>query len=200
MAQVDGRSLLRRQPLHAASPSFAPDCFCATPPLVSVSSCDGLDMRPPDSAVRERARREDRDDAVPLMRAAVDNLVRGGSCWSGAFMRPLFWWRRCGRRALRLPTLAQLRAASAYPTPAAPWSTRQSAPMTLGAQDEVGHDADGSPVVDKQKTTIWRICPATRGCQLSGSTIKGWKCIPHRHRASPVTAHRRAPRHRRVPD
>jgi hypothetical protein len=27
--------------------------------------------------------------------AAVDNLVRGDSCWGGAFMRPLFWWRRC---------------------------------------------------------------------------------------------------------
>jgi len=52
-------------------------------------------MRPPDSAVRERARREDRDDTVPLMRATVDNVVRGGSCWSAALMRPLFWWRRC---------------------------------------------------------------------------------------------------------
>jgi len=52
-------------------------------------------MRPPDPAVRERARREDRDDAVPLMRATVDNLVRGGSCWSAALMRPLFWRRRC---------------------------------------------------------------------------------------------------------
>lgn len=40
----------------------------------------------------------------------------------------------------------------------------------------------------------------TRGCRLSGSTIKGWKGIPRRHRASPVMAHRRAPRHRRVPD
>jgi len=29
------------------------------------------------------------------MRATVDNLVRGGSCWSAALMRPLFWWRRC---------------------------------------------------------------------------------------------------------
>src|SRR6478752_10146121 len=56
----DGRVAWRRsmgavcfvdKPLHAASPSFAPDCFCATPPLVLVSSCDGLDMRPPDSAV-----------------------------------------------------------------------------------------------------------------------------------------------------
>ena len=45
--------------------------------------------------MRERARREDRDDAVPLMRATVDNLVRGGSCWSAALMRLLFWWRRC---------------------------------------------------------------------------------------------------------
>jgi hypothetical protein len=78
VAQVDGRSLLRRQPLHAASPSFAPDCFCATAPLISVSSCDGLDMRPPDSAVRGRARRGDRDDAIPLMFAAVDHLFREG--------------------------------------------------------------------------------------------------------------------------
>ncbi len=102
--------------------------------------------------MRERARREDLDDAVPLMRAVVDNLVRGGSCWGGAFMRPLFWWRRCwtARRALRLPTLAQLRSASAYRTAAAPWNTRHSAPMTSGAEDEVGHDAEGSPVVDKQ--------------------------------------------------
>ena len=45
--------------------------------------------------MRERARREDRDDTVPLMRATVDNLVRGGSCWSAVLMRPLFWWRRC---------------------------------------------------------------------------------------------------------
>lgn len=45
--------------------------------------------------MRERARREDRDDTVPLMRATVDNVVRGGSCWSAALMRPLFWWRRC---------------------------------------------------------------------------------------------------------
>jgi adenylate cyclase len=29
------------------------------------------------------------------MRATVDNVVRGGSCWSAALMRPLFWWRRC---------------------------------------------------------------------------------------------------------
>ena len=36
-------------------------------------------MRPPDSAVRERARRGDRDDAVPLLRAAVDNL---GTRWT----------------------------------------------------------------------------------------------------------------------
>ena len=172
------------KPLPAASPSFAPDCFCATPPLVLVSSCDGLDMRPPDSEVH----------------GVVDNLVRGGQLLEWGVHATAVLVEALRRRALRLPTLAQLRAASAYPTPAAPWSTRQSAPMTLGAQDEVGHDADGSPVVDKQKTTIWRICPATRGCQLSGSTIKGWKCIPHRHRAIPVTAHRRAPRHRRVPD
>src|SRR6202048_4851644 len=78
MAQVDGRSLLRRQPLHAASPSFAPDCFCATPPLISVSSCDGLDMRPPDSAVRERARRGDRDGAIPQLRQAVDDMFNAG--------------------------------------------------------------------------------------------------------------------------
>jgi hypothetical protein len=35
-------------------------------------------MRPPDSAVRERARRGDRDDAIPLMRAAVDDMYREG--------------------------------------------------------------------------------------------------------------------------
>jgi len=29
-------------------------------------------------SARERARRGDRDDAIPLMRAAVDDLVRGG--------------------------------------------------------------------------------------------------------------------------
>ena len=39
----------------------------------------------------------------------------------------------------------------------------------------------------------------TRGCWLSGSTIKGWKSIPRRHQAGPVTAHCRALRHRRVP-
>jgi hypothetical protein len=35
-------------------------------------------MRPPDSTVRERARRGDRDDAIPLMRAATDHLFREG--------------------------------------------------------------------------------------------------------------------------
>ena len=39
-------------------------------------------MRPPDSAVRERARRGDRDDAIPLMFAAVDQLVREGQLLS----------------------------------------------------------------------------------------------------------------------
>src|SRR4030081_1675885 len=37
----------------------------------------------------------DRDDAIPLMRAAVDHLVRGGQLLGWAFMRPLFWWRHC---------------------------------------------------------------------------------------------------------
>ena len=34
---------------------------------------------------RERARRGDRDEAIPLMRAAVDHLFREDNCCRGAF-------------------------------------------------------------------------------------------------------------------
>ena len=44
---------------------------------------------------RERARRGDRDDAIPLMRAAVDDLFREGQLLGGAFLRRVFWWRHC---------------------------------------------------------------------------------------------------------
>ena len=44
---------------------------------------------------RERARRGDRDDAIALMRAAVDDLSARDSCWRGAFQRRVFWWRHC---------------------------------------------------------------------------------------------------------
>ena len=44
---------------------------------------------------RERARRGDRDDAMPLMRAAVDHLFREGRLLGGAFQRRVFWWRHC---------------------------------------------------------------------------------------------------------
>ena len=41
---------------------------------------------------RERARRGDRDEAIPLMRAAVDHLVRDGQLLlGGAYLRPVFW-------------------------------------------------------------------------------------------------------------
>ena len=45
---------------------------------------------------RERARRGDGDDAIPLMRAAVDDLFREGRLllW-GIQLRRVFWWRRC---------------------------------------------------------------------------------------------------------
>ena len=35
-------------------------------------------MRPPDSAVRERARRGDRDGAIPQLRQAVDDMFNAG--------------------------------------------------------------------------------------------------------------------------
>ena len=44
---------------------------------------------------RERARRGDRDEAIPLMRAAVDHLFREGRLLRGAFLRRVFWWRHC---------------------------------------------------------------------------------------------------------
>ena len=45
-------------------------------------------------AARERARRDDCDAAIPVMRKAVDELHQEGG--SGlAFWAPAFWWRRC---------------------------------------------------------------------------------------------------------
>jgi hypothetical protein len=44
---------------------------------------------------REKARREDRDDAIPLMRAAVDHLFREGQLLGWALQRRVFWWRHC---------------------------------------------------------------------------------------------------------
>ena len=45
---------------------------------------------------RERARRGDRDAAIPLIRAATDHLARAGRLLGGgAFLRPVFWWRHC---------------------------------------------------------------------------------------------------------
>ena len=43
---------------------------------------------------RERARRGDRDTAIPQLRELVDDLFhQGNSCT--ALWRPAFWWRRC---------------------------------------------------------------------------------------------------------
>jgi NAD(P) transhydrogenase len=58
----------------------------------------------------------------------------------------------------------------------------------------------GQAVMDYKDDDLADLPSHTRGCRLSGSTITGWKSIPRRRQASPVTAHRRAPRHRRVPD
>ena len=44
---------------------------------------------------RERARRGDRDDAIPLMRAAVDHLFREGRLLGWGIQRQVFWWRHC---------------------------------------------------------------------------------------------------------
>ena len=44
---------------------------------------------------RERARRGDRDAAIPLMRAAVDHLFPGDNGWHWAFLRRVFWCRHC---------------------------------------------------------------------------------------------------------
>ena len=46
-------------------------------------------------SARERARRGDRDEAIPLMRAAVDHLVRQGQLLQWALRRRAFWWRHC---------------------------------------------------------------------------------------------------------
>ena len=42
---------------------------------------------------RVRARRGDRDDAVPLIRAATDHLFREGQLLAWGIQRPVFWWR-----------------------------------------------------------------------------------------------------------
>ena len=50
---------------------------------------------------RERAWRGDRDDAIPLMRAAVDHLFREGQLLAWGIPRQVSWWRHCsiaGRR------------------------------------------------------------------------------------------------------
>jgi hypothetical protein len=44
---------------------------------------------------RERARRGDRDEAIPLIGAAVDHLVREGQLLGWGIQRRVFWWRHC---------------------------------------------------------------------------------------------------------
>ena len=44
---------------------------------------------------RERARRGDRDEAIPLMCAAVDQLVHEGQLLAWGTPRRVFWWRPC---------------------------------------------------------------------------------------------------------
>ena len=68
-------------------------------------------------AARERARRGDRDAAIPVMRQAVDELRQAGTAASMAFGAPAFWWRRCwsvapratGRSQEAIDWLANLR-------------------------------------------------------------------------------------------
>ena len=51
---------------------------------------------------RERARRGDRDEAIPLMRAAVDHLFARDNCCRGALLRRVFWWRHCSTAGPRV--------------------------------------------------------------------------------------------------
>ena len=44
---------------------------------------------------RESARRGDRDGAIPVMRKAVDDLLRAGRLGYGVIGAATFWWRRC---------------------------------------------------------------------------------------------------------
>ena len=47
-------------------------------------------------SARERARRGDRDNAITLMRSAIEELVREGQLLTwGMVRRPVFWWRHC---------------------------------------------------------------------------------------------------------
>ena len=67
---------------------------------------------------RERARRGDRDDAIPLMRAAADHLFREGRLLLWGVPRRVFWWRHCWIAA---PTVTWPK-----PRPRSPgWRTRQ---------------------------------------------------------------------------
>jgi hypothetical protein len=52
---------------------------------------------------RESARRGESDVAIPLMRAAVDQMVREGQLlgW-GPLPRPVFWWRLCSSAAPKM--------------------------------------------------------------------------------------------------
>ena len=51
---------------------------------------------------REKARRGDRDDAIPLMRSAVDDLAREGQLLAWAFRQPVFWCRHCWTEGLKV--------------------------------------------------------------------------------------------------
>ena len=53
-------------------------------------------------SARERARRGDRDDAIPLMRPPSTICSARDSCWRGAFQRRVFWWRHCSIAAATL--------------------------------------------------------------------------------------------------
>jgi hypothetical protein len=44
---------------------------------------------------RERARRGDHDEAIPLMRTASTIWSTRDNCWDGAFLRRVFWRRHC---------------------------------------------------------------------------------------------------------
>jgi hypothetical protein len=53
-------------------------------------------------SARERARRGDRDGAIPLMRTAVDHLFRDERLLPWAFQRQVFWWRHCSIAAPKM--------------------------------------------------------------------------------------------------
>ena len=74
-------------------------------------------------AARERARRGDRDAAIPVMRKAVDEMHQAGRLGYGVVARA-FWWRRCWSAAPRATWPKPKRRSTGWRTC---WQTTDSA-------------------------------------------------------------------------